>query len=372
MNKRKILVLGRSLEIGGVEKALVGFINSFDLESNSVYVLLAIKDGLLTKSVKPGIKWLETPSWMDWIMLRKDRVLHSILSLIKHPVILFYYLKNIVEGLLTGRMAEARQKMWNDCIDYIPSLDIVFDEVYDFSGLFRKYALDRVNSERKFTWVHSDYRVFGYNKKLDYVLLERFDEICCVSESCLKIFNDEFPELSHKSKVVQNIIDKEMIERQALEGEGFKDDFDGLRLLDVTRIDPNKGLDIAVKVCKKLIGLGVNIRWYILGNDPLNYKKNIEKVIKDEGMEKYFILLGFTSNPYPFMKQCDVIVHFSRFEGRSVAIDEALALNKTILLTNYPTAKDQIQDGVNGFICDFEEEKLVQKLISILKNNQKN
>ena len=115
---------------------------------------------------------------------------------------------------------------------------------------------------------------------------------------------------------------------------------------------------------------GLDFRWYILGNDPLGYRKELENLIHQYEVEDRFILLGFASNPYPFMNDANIIVHFSRFEGRSVFIDEALALKKPILLTNYPTAKDQIKNGVNGWICEFDENELCEKLSYVLINIQ--
>ena len=176
--------------------------------------------------------------------------------------------------------------------------------------------------------------------------------------------------MSDKSRVCQNIVDMGLIKSQ-LKGKSFDDNFAGVRLLDVTRIDPNKGLDIAVRVCSMLKKQGVNFRWYILGNDPLGYRKELERLIQLYDVVDSFILLGFTSNPYPYMNDADIIVHFSRFEGRSVSIDEALALRKPILLTNYPTAKDQITNGVNGWICEFDEKELCEKLIELINNKSK-
>lgn len=362
MKKKRILVCGRSLGIGGVEKALVALLNSFDLECYDIDLLLMVHEGELMADVQKGINWLPIPQDFDWLTLRKEKILWNISRLWKHPIWLFAYLKNILYGLLFMRMAEARQRMWEDCIEAAPTLSNRYDVVLDFAGLLRKYALYKVSADKKYTWIHSDYRVFGYNKTIDEHLLRQFDGICCVTAMCKEIFDSEFPTLTDKSLVVRNIIDRQLIERKAQEGVGFQDNFNGIRLLDITRIDPNKGLDIAVNVCRRLKELGLKFRWYILGNDPLGYQKTLEKLIKKNDVEQEFCLLGFTTNPYPYIQQSDVIVHFSRFEGRSVAIDEAMLLCKPILLTDYPTAKDQIESGVNGIICDSDEEKLVEKM----------
>lgn len=367
MQKKKLLIIGYSLGIGGVERAMLSLINTFDYSKYEVDLVLFDRKGEFIKDLDSNVRILPVQDFYRWILLPKNDVIGSIFSLIFKPYILYAFIKNILWGLLHKNMAIARQRMWIDVIKDIPSLNGTYDIAYDFSGLFRRYTLEKVDAKEKWTWIHSDYRVFGLDKTIDYDLLRLFDRICCVSDTCKQIFDNEYPDLANKSAVELNKIDIKSILKQAQSG-GFNDNFDGVRLLDVTRLDPNKGLDIAVHVCAKLKQLGLNFKWYILGNDPLGYRKELEALIKEYDVEEQFILLGFTKNPYPYMTQTDIIVHFSRFEGRSVAIDEALALNKQILLTNYPTAKDQITNGVNGYICDFNEEKLVKHIESLICN----
>lgn len=363
--KRKIYVCASSLGIGGVEKALLGLINSFDYDKVDVDLQLASYEGEYIKYLNPRVNLLPEQDVFSWVFLPKKDVLRCILKLLKQPLMLFFFIKNILWGLFHKNMAQARQRMWRNAIGYVPKLNGKYDEALDFSGLFRRYVLTCVDAKQKHTWIHSDYNVFGYDKEIDYDLLRQFDSINCVSETCKVIFDKTFSMLIGKSRVCQNIVDMGLIKSQ-LKGKSFDDGFAGIRLLDVTRIDPNKGLDLAVKVCSMLKKQGVNFRWYILGNDPLGYRKELERLIQLYDVVDSFILLGFTSNPYPYMNDADIIVHFSRFEGRSVSIDEALALRKPILLTNYPTAKDQITNGVNGWICEFDENKLCEKLVELI------
>lgn len=362
---RKILVTSNSLGIGGIEKAMLALVNTLPPEEYDIDLLLMSPRGEYLKMLHPNIKLLSTPKQFEWIGLPKNAVIGCVLQLLCHPIWLFYFLRNIVFGLRHG-MAQGRQRMWRDCIDAVPTLDDHYDIALDFSGLLRRYVLEKVNADKKYTWIHSDYRVYGLDREIDHVLLQQFDCINCVSDTCKAIFDEVYPDLAHQSRVELNRIDTEFIMSQ-VNGKGFDDDFDGIRLLDVTRIDPYKGLDIAVKVCRELKDRGKKFRWYVLGNDPLGYQATLEKLIKEYNVENTFILAGFTSNPYPYMYQADIIVHFSYFEGRSVSIDEALVLKKTILLTNYPTAKDQIKNGVNGFICDFDVQKLADAIENMMR-----
>ena len=74
-------------------------------------------------------------------------------------------------------------------------------------------------------------------------------------------------------------------------------------------------------------------------------------MIEENQLQDHFILLGMKENPYPYIKEADIYVQPSRFEGKSIAIDEAKILQKPIVVTNFSTAKDQIKNQENGTDC---------------------
>ena len=86
-------------------------------------------------------------------------------------------------------------------------------------------------------------------------------------------------------------------------------------------------------------------------------------MIKEEGVEDNFILLGTRENPYAYIKNCDLFVQPSRYEGKSVVIDETKILKKPIVVTNYPTVKDQIMGGKEGMIVDMTPEGIADGII---------
>ena len=71
------------------------------------------------------------------------------------------------------------------------------------------------------------------------------------------------------------------------------------------------------------------------------------------------------------MKACDIYVQPSRYEGHSVTVREAQILGKPVIITNYPTAKSQIQDGVDGVICPMDNESIADAIISLANDKQK-
>ena len=87
-------------------------------------------------------------------------------------------------------------------------------------------------------------------------------------------------------------------------------------------------------------------------------------------MENHVILLGKKSNPYPYIKACDVYVQPSRYEGKCVSVIEAQSLHKPVIITNYPTAKSQLKDGVDGIIVPMDNKGCADGIGQVLKNHE--
>ena len=111
---------------------------------------------------------------------------------------------------------------------------------------------------------------------------------------------------------------------------------------------------------------GYNIKWYVIGEG--NEREKLEEIIKKKNLENHFKLLGLRENPYPYLKKADIYVQPSRYEGKSIAIDEAKILHKPIIVTNYETAKDQITNEINGLIVDMNEKGLSEGIERLIQN----
>ena len=81
--------------------------------------------------------------------------------------------------------------------------------------------------------------------------------------------------------------------------------------------------------------------------------------------------LGIRENPYPYIKDCNIFVQSSRYEGKSVVLDEAKILAKPIIATSYPTVRDQIMDGKEGVIVGMTSEKIADGIEELIKNKEK-
>ena len=96
----------------------------------------------------------------------------------------------------------------------------------------------------------------------------------------------------------------------------------------------------------------------------------IRDKIAEAGMENHVIILGKRTNPYPYIKACDIYVQPSRYEGKSVTVREAQMLCKPVVVTNYPTASSQIIDDVDGKIVPMDNEGCAQGLAEFIQNTE--
>ena len=85
-------------------------------------------------------------------------------------------------------------------------------------------------------------------------------------------------------------------------------------------------------------------------------------------MENNVFLLGAKDNPYPYIKNCTLLVQSSRYEGKSVVLDEAKILKTPIVVTEYPTVYDQIIDQKEGLIVPITPEGIAKGIEEIVNN----
>ena len=82
----------------------------------------------------------------------------------------------------------------------------------------------------------------------------------------------------------------------------------------------------------------------------------------------YFIIVDILVNPYRYFKDFDIYAHQSRFEWKSVTVREARMLCKPVVVTNYPTAKSQINHKVDGVIVPMDNKGCAQGMVDFFEN----
>lgn len=379
--KKNILFIMPSLAAGGGEKSLVNLLSQIDFSLYSVDLFLLNNNGIflnhLPKEVKiinfsTKYKLFTLPLKASITQLLRSGYIHVI-----YPRIMYSLFNRILPN-----NSKREQKVWKFLSKGIEVIEKKYDIAVGFLEKTSIYmCVDQVKAERKIGWIHNDYDQLGMDPKFDKSYFEQLDNIITVSEECFKILKKRFPEYQKKIELMYNIVSPKVINDLANQETGnlFEKRKDEVILLSIGRLHYQKGFDKAIEACKILIDKGNKVKWYILGDGDERGK--LEILIKEKELEGHFVLLGIKANPYPYIQQADLYVQSSRYEGKSIAIDEAKILKKPILVTNFSTAKDQIKNHFNGIIVEknpmaiangieqlINDENLKRKLVSNLIN----
>ena len=209
-----------------------------------------------------------------------------------------------------------------------------------------------------------------FNKKIKYnITFKKLNYLITVSEECESILKSEVPEEKNKIKLIYNIVSKKAIETLAQE-KLDEDEMpkDKINILSIGRLHEQKGFDMAIEACKILIDKGYTVCWSIIGEGV--EREKLELLIEKNNLKESFKLLGLKSNPYKYIKACDIYAQPSRYEGKSVAIDEVKILCKPIVVTNFSTVYDQIENNVTGIISKMNSNGICNGIEELLINHK--
>ena len=83
------------------------------------------------------------------------------------------------------------------------------------------------------------------------------------------------------------------------------------------------------------------------------------------------MLLGAVTNPFPYYVQADLYIHATRFEGKSIAIQEAQTLGCAVIASDCNGNREQITDGVDGILCELAPRAIADSIAALLKDGDR-
>ena len=360
--KKKILITINTFSRAGAETALLALLDKFDPEQYDISVFVLTAQGELISEL-PGHVHLLNDIYDDTSVLSsagKKKLQKSVLrAFLRHGNVirLFpYLLKNFFDMIKRGKISKDKL-LWRVLSDGAQRFDTVYDLAIAYiEGGSTYYVADHVKAAKKAAFVHIDYNLAGYTRELDLDCYSKFDKIFAVSNEVKSHFIKAYPEHENKTDVFHNILNVSGIRKKSLLQGGFTDGYDGTRILTIGRLTTQKALEISVKALKLLKETGKKFRWYVLGEGDQRIK--LEQLIGELDLTDDFILCGAVDNPYPYLVQTDIYVHASRFEGKSIAIQEAQILRCAVLVSDCSGNREQVSDGIDGKICDLTPESI--------------
>lgn len=365
--KKKILISMYSLHIGGAERSLIGLLDSIDYRKYEVDLFLYRHEGEFLEYVPKEVNLLPTiEQYRTFERPIKDIIKegHISLGLMRILAKLKARMKNVGLENEQGTYKQM-QYTWHYSMPMLPKFEKIYDVGISFLGP-HNFMLNKVKAKTKLGWNHTDYfKVVHPDKSLDEKMWSKLDYIVNVSSECQESFLKVFPNLKGRAVVIENIISPMFVREQSNETINGEIAVDGsIKICSVGRFSNQKGFDMAVIACKKLVQLGYDIKWYVVGYGT--EEAHIKQLVRENNLTDRFILLGKKINPYPYMKNCDIYCQPSRYEGKAVTVREAQILGKPVVITNFPTSKSQLEDMVDGYICPANVDGIVQGITKLI------
>lgn len=338
---KKILIVIDSLRGGGAEKVLYDILKNIDLKKYRIDIFLIFNYGIYKHKIeKLGVSieglFNEREDFTNSIFYRK---LKSLLIKISRWVYCKYPF--LIKKLKTKEY----------------DIEISFLEGYS-----SVLVANRKNDSKKIGWVHIDLEKHKMiNRNLERESYNKIDKIICVSSDSKKSVENLYPKFKNKIEVIYNPVPKEEILKSCLKESNIYST-EKINLLTVGRLNKQKGYDILLEAHKQLLEEGLDYNLYILGEGE--EKKKLEQYIKENTIEKNTFLLGFKENPYPYIKEADIFISSSRYEGYSLVVAEALCLEKPVIATKCVGPVELLDNGKYGLLAEIES-------VESLKENMK-
>lgn len=367
--KPRVFINMHYMEIGGAERALLGLLNAIDTDKVDVDLFINQHTGEFMSLIPKKINLLPENK-------RYSTIERPLLQVAKEGHI------DIAIARLFARIAHRRyhkrrdEKHANDASIFyyvakfttplLPSLKRLGK--YDLAISFltpHNIVKDKINAKKKIAWIHTDYTISTVNEQAELPVWDTFDNIISISPDVTKTFTQAFPTLKDKIIEIENILSPAFVKAQS---ESFVPNEmlgDFIKICSVGRFCEAKNYDNVPFVAQILKSKGLKFKWYIIGfGDDRLIRQNIAAT----GTDDCVIILGKKDNPYPYIAAADIYAQPSRYEGKSVTVREAQILCRPVLVTNYPTATSQVNNGKDGIICAMDNASIADAIYKLASN----
>lgn len=338
--KKKILILINSGVSGGAEKALVDLLKQLDKKKYEIDLVVLKKSGVYIEEYE------KYSNKVRYIITNKLEVKNKILN-------------KIISGIIIKLFV----------LQFIFKIENKYDiEISFLEGVTGEFISRRKNNSYKIAWIHTNLLKMKIPFWIKKNIYKSFDKVICVSKNSEQALKEKYPNLINTTVINNMILKKEILIKAQEKSENIKTN--NILLITAGRLENVKGFDTLLKAIAEVFKDGYTCDLKILGEG--SEKENLKKYIRENKLEKNVELLGFKKNPYPYLKQGDVYIMTSRYEGYPLILCEAMTLGLPIISTKCSGANEILNFGQYGAMVEIDNIKeLKDKIIEMIIDKQK-
>jgi glycosyltransferase involved in cell wall biosynthesis len=327
---KKLLFAAYSLDIGGIEKALVSLTNKLQEKGYDITIVLEKKQGIFLEELNSKINVIE-------------------------------YQPSESKNIFKRKVANLAKR-----INFI----LKYRNKFDFSACFATYSnvasfTARVASENSCLWGHANYLTLFNNQEeevkkfFEEKKYNKFKHIIFVSKEGKESFINIFPKMKERTLVCNNIIDDKKIIQMSEESIELPKEQEKTTFVNIGRHDERqKRLTRIINAAKRLKEEKYQFQILFVGDGPDN--QLYRDIVKKEELEDVVLFLGKKQNPYPYYKIADCVLLTSDYEGYPVVFLESFILNKPIITTKV-SDYEEVAKGF-GIVAEKDEIDIYEKM----------
>lgn len=338
--KKKLLFIYGPLGGGGAERVLLDLLCNLDYEKYDVDLCLIINQGILLPQVPKQVSII--PLWESYSLSYKIAFRMSI-------------------RFKSNRLFRSRLKK-----KLITPYDV---EISFLEGMPLKLHAFLDTKAKKITWIHCDLYNFPYEahqfaKDEELEAYNKMDTIVAVSSDTLEAFKKRFPACSAEKKVIYNPIDINKIVKLSEEWKLKKEK--AFTIVSLARLTTQKRIDRVIRLANRLKREHIQVKFKIIGDGELrNY---LLAEIKNLDVGDLIELPGFVDNPFPILKNSDLLLLSSGYEGFGLVLCEAMCLGVPVVSTKTAGPVEIIDHNKYGILCDHDDESIYQAVIKMMND----
>ncbi|WP_096187153.1 glycosyltransferase [Evansella halocellulosilytica] len=365
--KQRMMFMVINMNVGGTEKALLNLIAELPKEQYDITIYMLEKQGDFLHDIPSHVH----VDYVKGYRMIKPLVTDSPKNVIKKLVKNRQFVKawKMLFLYVFVKVKNDRRIFFKSILKQQQALTTKYDVAVAYAGpmdLISFFVAQKIKAKKKIQWIHFDVTKISFDRHFNNELYKQFDHVYTVSREAKEKLVDILPSIKRKIDVCPNLVSPHLIKSLAEKGKKLASYQKEVNILTVGRLSVEKGQDLAIKAMAKLVERGHHVKWYCVGEGKA--KQYYETLIQQYGLEDKFILLGLDTNPYSYMKQCDIYVQPSRHEGYCITLAEAKVFKRLIVTTNFTGAKEQIRHRETGLIVGADDREIYLAVEELLQN----
>jgi len=359
---KKILFVITSFRHGGTNKSLENLLSLLDPEKYQIDVFAMEHFGPYNSMLS------------NCTILPKDKWLHAFISQFrdtKGTTKLRSMTLKVLRKLLAWLGLDLSEYLYKNAVRTF-SKNKTYDTVVAFSEGAPTAFAQHFKTKNKIAWIHCDYKSYmTLNNHPDETnMYQAYQSIVCVSEFTKDSFCKIMPTLCRKAYAIHNVVNVneiKLLSEKKIDEKYYDENV--FNIVSVGRINVIKRFDEIPQIVRILLDKGCKLNWILIGPEgqPDEQRSLLENIRKYR-VEETFFWIGEKDNPYPYIKNSDLLVNVSISEACPYVVNEAKVLHTPVVCTNFGSAVEFIEHDINGLIAPLAS--IVDAVELLIKNKK--